>query len=107
VLAIPLVMVATYGRTRGVSHAASRNEIFIERLRRDVAAASPGTLYVANAPKGLITLGESSRLDAAVELYYGDARVVYVPASQAAAVRAAMKPGDQFYDYAASAPATP
>jgi hypothetical protein len=100
--AIPLVMLVTYGRTRGISHDASRNQIFVERLQSDVPAMPAGALYVAGVPKGLITLGESTRLDAAVELYYGDARVVYVPSGRVAAVRAAMNPDDQFYDYAAA-----
>lgn len=97
--AIPLVMVVTYGRVHGISRQASRNDIFIQRLRADVPVMPAGTFYVAGAPRGLITLGESSRLDAAVETYYGDARVVYVPPGQVAAVRDSLKPADQFYDY--------
>lgn len=99
VAVVPLVMFVTYGRTRDVSHDASRSEVFVERLRRDVTQPPAGTLYVSNVPSGFTAFGASSRVDAAAELYYGDARIVVVPDAQVAAVKAALKPGDQFYEY--------
>ena len=97
-LLVPIVMFVTWGRTRDVSHEASRAQAFVERVRSEFKTMPTGTLYVSPVPSGLITFDQSSRLEAAVELYYGDARVVYVRPGQVAAVKAALKPDDQFYD---------
>jgi hypothetical protein len=96
---VPIVMFTIFGRTLGITHDAARADALRTTVVRDVAAMPAGTFYISNAPRGMVTFDESSRLDAMLELYYGDARIVYVPASQVAKVKAALGPDDRFYEY--------
>lgn len=78
----------------------AENEAFIDQLRESVPTMdAEGVLYVVNAPTNVVVF-DDSRLDALVELYYGEIEVRSLPPTQAARVEASLAGKDRIFRFA-------
>jgi hypothetical protein len=78
---------------------AAENETFIAQLRESVPSMdAEGILYVVNAPMNLVAF-DDTRLDALVELYYGEIEVRSLSLAQAAQVEVSLGEKDQIFRF--------
>jgi len=84
---VPTALLALH-HIRGLGEDAAENEAFITQLRRSVPRLDPqAVLYVVRSPRNL-TVFDDTRLDALVELYYGEVEVRSLSVAEAAEMEA-------------------
>jgi hypothetical protein len=85
-------------RDRG--EVAAENQDFVHQLRGAVPSLEEdGVLYVVGAPANLVFRGTETRLDALVELYYGEVEVHPVPPGKVAEVGASLGEKDRIFHF--------
>ncbi len=97
-LLVPTAFLTVHHAQRDSQNAAD-NEAFISQLRESVPSMdAEGVLYVVNAPTNIVAF-DDTRLDALVELYYGELKVRSLSADQAARVALSLGEKDRIFRF--------